>query len=144
MQEELEATPIDARENEIEEVQQFLLSYQICLDLLNLRRHERLRSKSPDIPFICDDILIGGEAFWKSRLYEVHELISSMRNCREKVILYYHYIRSMSIEHAADLLGVSRRTGYRLHRKGLFMISFLYQKKKKSASIFSIPDPKRE
>ena len=140
MQKDIKAAQADVSEDEIEEVRQFLCSYQLCLDLLNLRKHERRRAKKFDEPFVCDDVLEGSESLWRLRIYEVQELISSMRNCREKVLLYYHYVRSMSIEHAADMIGVSRRTGYRLHRKGLFMISFLYRKKEKKSSIFPIPE----
>ena len=124
----------------IEAVRSFLCSYQVCLDMLNLRRHERKRERVFDDPFECEDVLAGGEVFWRGRMYEVRALIESMRNGREKIVLYYHYIRSMSIEHAADMLGVSRRTGYRLHQKGLFMASFLYQKKQKRNAIFNLPD----
>ena len=119
------------QEAQIEAVRNFLCSYQVCLDMLNLRKYERRRAKVFDDPFECGDVLAGGEAFWKARMYEVRSLLSSMRNGREKVILYYHYIRGMSIEHAADMIGVSRRTGYRLHQKGLFMVSFLHKRLQK-------------
>ena len=132
---ESEKTFEEACNHPIEAVRNFLCSYQMCLDMLNLRRHERKREKTFDDPFECGDVLAGGEAFWKSRMYEVRALIESMRNSREKVVLYYHYIRAMSIEHAADMIGVSRRTGYRLHQKGLFMASFLYQKRQKRNAI---------
>ena len=115
----------DAR---IEAVRDFLCSYQLCIDMLNLRKYERARASKFDEGFECADILAGDEAYWKARMYEVNALIGSMRNGREKLILYYHYIRGESIERAADLLGVSRRTGYRMHKKGLLLISFLYER----------------
>ena len=54
-----------------------------------------------------------------------------MKNGREKLMIYYHYVRGESIEHAANLLDVSRRTGYRLHERGLRSASFLYERMKK-------------
>ena len=120
-----EPLPPDER---IERTRNFLCGYQLCLDMLNLRRYERKRAKSFSDDCDCDDILLGNEAFWRARMYEVSTLISSMKNGREKLILYYHYVRGESIEHAANILGISRRTGYRLHQKGLLLASFLLKK----------------
>ena len=115
----------------IEEVRSFLCGYQLCLDMLKLRRYERRRARGFSEICDCEDILAGNEAYWRARMFEVKSLIDSMKNGREKLILYYRYIRGESVEHAADLLDISRRTGYRLHRKGLLIASFLYQKMKK-------------
>ena len=128
----VEATKKSAQDQLIEATRNFLCSYQVSLDMLNLRKTERKRARVFDDPFECGDVLAGGEAFWKARMYEVRSLLASMRNGREKVILYYHYIRGMSIEHAADMMGISRRTGYRLHQKGLLIVSFLYHNKRKN------------
>ncbi|MBR3893941.1 MAG: sigma-70 family RNA polymerase sigma factor [Clostridia bacterium] len=119
--------PTDDR---IERTRNFLCGYQLCLDMLNLRKYERRRTKAFSDECDCEDILLGNEAFWRARMYEVSTLISSMKNGREKLILYYHYIRGESIEHAANLLGISRRTGYRLLQKGLLQASFLLKKER--------------
>ena len=120
-----------AEEARISRVRDFLCGYQMCLEMLNLKKYERKRARVFDEEADCEDILAGGEAYWRARMFEIKSLIESMRNGREKLILYYHYIRGESIERAADLLGVSRRTGYRIHRKGLFAISFLYENAQK-------------
>ncbi len=113
-------------------VQDFLCGYQLCLDMLNLRKYERKRAKRFDDPCDCVDVLAGDEAYWRARMLEVQSLIGSMKNGREKLVLYYHYIRGESIERAADLLGVSRRTGYRIHQKALLTASFLFDAMKKA------------
>ena len=117
-------------EQQIEEVRSFLCGYRMCMDMLRLRRYERKRGGYEEA-FPCEDILAGSEAYWRARMSEVNALIASMRNGREKLILYYHYIRGESIEHAADLLGISRRTGYRVHKRALLQISFLFARWKK-------------
>lgn len=122
-------------EARIARVRDFLCGYQMCMEMLNLRKYERKRARRFDEEADCDDILAGGEAYWRARMFEVKTLIESMRNGREKLILYYHYIRGESIERAADLLGVSRRTGYRIHRKALFAVSFLYENAQKKGWI---------
>ncbi|MBQ9131081.1 MAG: hypothetical protein IJX62_01240 [Clostridia bacterium] len=116
----------------IKEVREFLCGYQVCVDLLNLRRYERKRAKPFDEVAACEALLLGNEAYWRARMAEISALVGDMRNGREKLVLYYHYIRGESIERCADLLGFSRRTGYRVHQRGLFQISFLYQRKKKT------------
>ncbi len=120
--------PRSHADERLERTRNFLCGYQLCLDMLNLRTYERRRAKAFSDDCDCEDILLGNEAFWRARMYEVSTLISSMRNGREKLILYYHYIRGESIEHAANMLGISRRTGYRLHQKGLLQASFLLKK----------------
>ena len=106
----------------------YLCGYQLCLDMLNLRRYERKRSQRFSEECSCEDVLQGNEAFWKARLYQVEHLIASLRNGREKFILYYHYIKGESIERSADLLGISRRTGYRMHRKGLLVVGKILER----------------
>lgn len=117
---------------QIERVKDFLRSYRMCVEMLSLRRYERRRAKVFEESDWSEDLLGGGEAYWRARMLEVRALIESMRNGREKLMLYYHYIRGESIEHAADMLGFSRRTGYRVHRKALFTVSFLYESRRKN------------
>ena len=125
----------------IEEVRNFLCSYQLSLDLLNLRQYERRRREPFEDPCDAEEIMKGDEDLWKARLIEVRTLLESLRNGREKLVLYYHYIRGESIERASDLLGFSRRTGYRVHQRALWQISFLYaRQKKEQKSIFSAID----
>lgn len=113
----------------IERARNFMCGYQFCIDMMQLRSYERKRDYTFDEECDCDDLLAGNEAFWRARMFGIKALLDSMKNGREKLILYYHYICGESIEHASNTLGISRRTGYRLHQKGLFAISFLMDKK---------------
>lgn len=112
-------------QEEIEKAREFLCGFQLCLDLLNLRKYERKRAKEFDESYLCEDLLSGDESYWHARMYEVSALLGKMKNGREKLILYYHYVRGQSVEHSAGMIGVSRRTGYRLHRRGLLMVAHL-------------------
>ena len=115
----------------IDNAKNYLCGYQLCLDMLNLRRYERRRAKKFDEECNCEDVLMGNEAFWKARMYEAEHLIASMRSSREKLILYYHYIKGESIQHTADFLCISRRTAYRLHQKGLLSVGYILERMKK-------------
>ena len=121
----------------IEAVRNFLGGYQLCIDMLNLRSYERKRRRAFEgESFDCADLLSGEEAYWRARMYEIETLIGRMRNGREKLVLYYHYIKGERIERAADFLGFSRRTAYRVHQKGLLQAALLYEKAKKEGLIF--------
>ena len=109
----------------VEEARDFLCSYRLCLEMLHLRRYERGRAPALQDPFLYEDILRGNEVYWRARMQEVADLIHSMRNGREKMLLYYRYIRGESGERAADLIGFSRRTGYRIHQKALRIAAIL-------------------
>ena len=119
-------------EEEIEEVRSFLCSYQLCADMLGLRQFERRRRRRDEEEMNFDDLLAGDEAFWRARMLAVRSFVSEMRNGREKLMIYYYFLRGERIEHASETLGVSRRTGYRMLHRGLCSATLLYQKKKKN------------
>ena len=100
----------------------FLAGYQLCLDLLKLKKYERRRSELFDEPCRCEDVLAGNELFWRARMEAVCQAIASLRNGRENLVLYHRYIRGESVEHAAGILGISRRTAYRAFKRGLSVI----------------------
>lgn len=117
---ESEAIECDSR---LDRVRSFLCGYRFCAAMMHLRRYERKRAYSLMQPDDSDELLGGNEAMWRARMLEVKSAIDRMKNGHEKLMLYYHYIQGESIERASDMIGYSRRTGYRLHRKGLLMIS---------------------
>ena len=118
-------------ESRADRARDFLCGYRLCLDMLNLRRYERRRTPDFEELCRCEDVLSGDEAFWRMRMQEVENVISSLKNGREKLILYYHYIRGESIEHAANLLGISRRTGYRWHNRGLLVVGCILERRER-------------
>ena len=106
----------------IENAKNYLSGYQLCMDLLHLRQYERRRAKKFDEPCRAEDILKGNECYWRAKMREIELLIASLRNGREKMVLYYRFIRGQSVMYSADFLGISRRTGYRLYNKGLLTV----------------------
>ena len=110
----------------MEEVRNYLCSYSLCAEMLEFHRYERKRAPRFSDPCQCEEILLGNPRFWRARMYSVGRLISLLPNGREKLVLYYHYIHGESIEHVSDVLDVSRRTGYRAHMRGLYMLSCIF------------------
>ena len=111
-----------------ESARNYLCGYQLCLDMLKLRKYERKRAAKFDELCECEDILSGDEAYWKARIYEIAAFLGKMKNGREKMLLYYRYVKGESIERAAGLLGISRRTAYRLWNKALLSAGLLLER----------------
>ena len=109
---------------------EFLRSYRMHADLLNLYQYERKQRNADDGSGSCGTL--GDEAFWRAEMARVESLIASMSNGKEKLMLYYRYIKGESIERIADLLDVSRRTGYRMHLRGLRAIGAKLERMQKS------------
>ena len=115
----------------MEEAKDFLRGYRVCIEMLGLRKYERRRLQGGDLSG-CEEILAGDEAYWRARLYAVNALLGRMKNGREKLLLYYHYVKGESVERAASLLGVSRRTAFRIHQRALLCAFHLLKSTKKS------------
>ena len=109
------------------EVREYLLGYRFCVDMLQLRQYERVHPSAFDEP-VDENLLFGNEALWRSRMVEIALFVGSLPNGRAKLVLHYRYIKGMSVERVADLLGVSRRTGYRLHDKGLAQAAVAFER----------------
>ena len=114
-----------------ETARNYLCGYQLCLDMLKLRKYERKRVAKFDELCDCEDILAGDEAYWKARIYEIATFLGKMKNGREKILLYYRYVRGESVERVSDLMGFSRRTGYRLFHRGLALVGLLLERMEK-------------
>lgn len=55
----------------------------------------------------------------RERLAKIRNFVISLPNCKEKLLLYYRYIRGLSMERTAELLGVSLRSSYRIRLRAL-------------------------
>ena len=108
---------------ELEAAQDYLAGYCLCQKMLRLRDYERKRAAKPEMPANAEQLLQANEQHWELRIIETTQLVSGMRNGREKLILYYHFIRGESVESAARLIGISRRTGYRMLQKGIALVA---------------------
>ena len=96
-------------------IENYLKSYCFCRRILSMKNYEEKyfdtmewESESP-----LEFTVI------KAKMYEVRHFILGMQNSAEKVILYYHYVRGDSVERCAELLGISRSSGFRLKKRAL-------------------------
>ena len=71
----------------------------------------------------------------RARMYEIRHLINSLPNCDEKLLLYYHYIKGENVERCAELLGISRSSGFRMKKKALVRAYEAFEKKQSRAGL---------
>ena len=107
-------------EKEKKLIENYLKSYHFCRKLLAMKKYEdkyfetlEWESETP-VEF----------SVLRAKMYEVRHFILGMRNCNEKAILYYHYVRGDTVERCAELLGISRSSGFRLKKKALKIAYF--------------------
>lgn len=93
-----------------DEVRNYLESYLLYGKMLAGNRYARTYlGELPDgEKSACDD------PFLKARMHAVRSFIMSLPVCREKMLLYYRYLHGHPVEKCAELLGVSRRTAFRI------------------------------
>lgn len=68
----------------------------------------------------------GDEVLLRAKMYEVKSFILGMPSSNERLFLYYHYIRGETVERCAELLDISRRSGFRLKKRALEKASRLF------------------
>ena len=104
-------------DTEIREVENYLKGYSLNMKLLKLDKYERAYFGYKD----GDDGAFNDAPLARARMFEVRHFIMGMKNSDEKLLLYYHYIRGESVERCAELLGISRSSGFRLKKRALCM-----------------------
>lgn len=57
---------------------------------------------------LCDTL------FARAKMLEIKNFIRSLPPCREKMMLFYKYVRGETIERVGELLDVSPRTAFRI------------------------------
>ncbi len=103
--------------DEIKEAEDFLRGYRLHYKLLKLDKYERRYFDYKD----GEDSAFSDLPMSRIKMFEVRHFIMDMKNCDEKLLLYYHYIRGESVEKCAELLHISRSSGFRLKKKALML-----------------------
>ena len=117
-------------EEKIRAAESYLLGYGLNRTLLKMDRYEREYYGRGD----ALDIEAPGEVpLARARMYEVRHFIMSLCNCDKKLFLYYRYVKSETVEHCAEMLGISRASGFRMRKRALLFACEMLDAKKKTA-----------
>ena len=108
------------------DVKNFLESYQLNKKMIEMLAYEReyFGAQSQGDGFL---MLPGGdEVLLRSKMFNVRKFITTLENNNCKLLIYYHYVRGNSVEKCAELLGISRTSGFRLKRRALELAAEKY------------------
>ena len=96
------------------ECDRILRSYRQMNDVL-------LSSRSYGRSFGDEDKL--DEATMRAQMYAIRSAILGVEDSRERLFLYHYYIKGHTLETCAKILGISRRSVYRLKGKSIDKIA---------------------
>ena len=54
-----------------------------------------------------------------AKMFSLRRFVLSLGGCNEKLFLFYHYIHGESVGRVAELMGISRRSAFRLKKRAL-------------------------
>ena len=109
-------TQISVTEEEIRTIDDYLKGYALSEKMLKLDKYERtyFAYNDKDEEYKSND-----SALFRAKMFEIRHFIMNMRNGDEKLMLYYHYIRGETVDRCAEMLGISRSSGFRLKKRAL-------------------------
>lgn len=122
----------DVTVEELREAEEYLSSYRHGVRMLDCMRYGRQFMGSEVLP---EDPLLywsenydnhdsekpdADEAIIRARMYGVRRFVSELAcdsNCR--LLLYWHYIRGVSVTRCAEMMDISRAGGFRVRKRAL-------------------------
>lgn len=107
-------TPNNNRTEKESKTVAFLESYDLYRRMLGGNRRARAFFETGEAQkSLADDALL------KTRMHVVRRFVLTLPDCREKMLLYYRYLFGYSVEKCAELIGVSRRTAFRIAHEAI-------------------------
>ena len=102
-------------EDIIRQTDTYLKGYMLNRRMLQLNIYENKKLLNSE----WEEESPGELSMARARMFEIRHNIMSLDNCDEKLMLYYHYIKGETIERCSELIGVSRRSAFRLRHKAM-------------------------
>lgn len=111
---------------------EFLEDYRAALHMLRLCREDAKERERLAHECRLDEVfygVVGGnEAFWLERMHRVRDFVSHVPDYPCQRMLFYYYIRGLTVERAAEELDISRSSAFRLKKKALLLAGSLLEK----------------
>jgi hypothetical protein len=122
----------DVSADELREAEEYLSSYRHGVRMLDCMRYGKQFMGSEVLP---EDPLLywsenydnynaehpdADEAVIRARMYGVRRFISELScDSNSKLLLYWHYIRGVSVTRCAEMMNISRAGGFRVRKRAL-------------------------
>lgn len=94
-------------------INRYLRDYRRTYSLMKSSAMTRKYLENTDLD---DD---SAETVYRAKMFEIRAFVLSIDQTPEKMLLYYYYIKGFTLDKCAKILGISRRSVYRLKLKAL-------------------------
>ena len=134
--------------DELREAEEYLSSYRHGVRMLDCMRYGRQFMGSEVLPE--DPLLYWSETYEektsnldgadetiiRARMYGVRQFISELKcDSNTRLLLYWHYIRGVSVTRCAEMMDMSRAGAFRVRKRALEAAALALRKVKKLSSI---------
>ena len=116
--------PLGKQEKQI--IESYLLGYVTNRKMLGAEKYLELYVEEDGFLSQIDKELLHEAPLAKAKMFGVRHFIIDLPNGDEKLLLYYHYVKGESVERCAELLGISRRSAFRLKNRALSLAYLRY------------------
>ena len=134
--------------DELREAEEYLSSYRHGVRMLDCMRYGRQFMGSevlPEDPLLYwsenyedreEDSDGADESIIRARMYGVRQFISQLKcDSNTRMLLYWHYIRGVSVTRCAEMMDISRAGAFRVRKRALEAAARALRNVKKLASI---------
>ena len=134
--------------DELREAEEYLSSYRHGVRMLDCMRYGRQFMGSEVLP---EDPLLywsetyeeretdsdgADEAIIRARMFGVRQFVSELKcDSNTRILLYWHYIRGVSVARCAEMMDISRAGAFRVRKRALECAARALRKVKKLSSI---------
>ena len=138
----------DVSADELRKAEEYLSSYRHGVRMLDCMRYGRQFMGSEVLPE--DPLLYWSETYEektsnldgadetiiRARMYGVRQFISELKcDSNTRLLLYWHYIRGVSVTRCAEMMDMSRAGAFRVRKRALEAAALALRKVKKLSSI---------
>ena len=138
----------DVSAEELRAAEEYLSSYRHGARMLDCMRYGKQFMGSevlPEDPLLYwsenysdrpDSVPDADEALIRARMFGVRQFISGLRcDSNTRMLLYWHYIRGVSVTRCAEMMDISRAGAFRLRKRSLEYAARSLRDLKKKANI---------
>ena len=115
----------------VSDMKEILESYSVFRKLLDMYKYNNeyfgnaeILAKKQDEKVYGDAV---GETFLASAMmFDIRRFVLSLSSGNEKLFLFYHYIHGLSVGRIAELMGISRRSAFRMKQRAIEYAALRY------------------